>query len=339
MLKRIEATLAAAPGRVAAAVEDLVISERPDLVWCHLVAAHVGGHLFWDGSQVTRGRTLEEGGLEGTLDRLYELTDTALGRIAAAVGDDATLLVMCPIGMGPNVSRSDLLPGMVEAVLRNGAPAAETKPSGVWRLRGAVPTGLRAGIARVLPDRVALRLASGMATPSSWAETAAFTPPAEPIGAVQLNVRGRERDGCVDPADVPALVARLREGLCSFTDRPGDGRAVVAVHEAAAVVGDGPQADRFPDLLVEWNPASATAVDAAVSAAHGVVQRPGGPGGATGRSANHVSGEGWVLARPGPGTERVGNGGWRHVDIAPTVAALLGVELPDVDGVARLRSG
>jgi hypothetical protein len=337
MLKRMEATLAAAPGRVAAAVEALVPTVRPELVWCHLVAAHVGGHLFWDGSQVTRGRTLEEGGLGDALDRLYELTDAALGRIAAAVGDDATLLVTCPVGMGPNASRSDLLPGMVDAVLRDGPPSGETAPSGLWRLRAAVPTGLRANIARALPDRVALRLASGLAVTGSWSETMAFTPPAEPIGAVQLNVRGRERDGCVDPADVPALVARLREGLCSFADRPGGEPCVAAVHETASVLGEGPEAARFPDLLVEWSPTSATAVDAAVSPVHGVVQRPGGPGGATGRSANHISGEAWLLARPGPGAEPVGDGAWRHADIAPTVAALLGVELPDVDGVARLR--
>ena len=337
MLKRMEATLAAAPGRVAAAVEALVPTVQPDLVWCHLVAAHVGGHLFWDSSQVTRGRALEEAGLGDALDRLYELTDAALGRIVAAVGDDATLLVTCPVGMGPNSSRSDLLPGMVDAVLRDGPPPAETAPSGLWRLRAAVPTGLRANIARALPDRVALRLASNLATSGSWAETQALAPPAEPIGAIQLNVRGREREGCVDPADVPALVARLREGLCSFADRPGGGRSVAAVHESAAVIGEGPEAARFPDLLVEWNPSSATAVDAAVSPLHGVVQRPGGPGGATGRSANHVSGEAWLLAHPGPGTEPVGDGAWRHVDVAPTVAALLDVELPGVDGVARLR--
>jgi hypothetical protein len=337
MLKGIEATLADASGRAAAAVERLVERVRPDLVWCHLVAAHIGGHLFWDSSQVTRGRTLEEGGLGGALDGIYESTDAALGRIVAAVGDDATLLVMSPVGMASNASRSDLLPGMVEAVLRDGPPVDETEPSGLWRLRGAVPTGLRAAIARGLPDRVALRLASRLATGGAWSETMAFAPPAEPIGAVQLNVRGRERDGCVDPANVPALVARLREGLHSFADRPGGGPAVKAIHETAAVVGEGPLATRFPDLLVEWNPESATAVDAAVSPAHGVVVRPGGPGGATGRSANHVSGEAWMLALPGPGVEAVSNGPWRHVDVAPTVAALLDVELPDVDGVARLR--
>ena len=31
--------------------------------------------MLWDSSQVTRGRALEEAGLEGALDRLYELTD------------------------------------------------------------------------------------------------------------------------------------------------------------------------------------------------------------------------------------------------------------------------
>jgi hypothetical protein len=338
MLRRIDATLAAAPGRVAAAAERLVERVRPDLLWCHLVAAHVGGHLLWDSSQVTHGRTLEEAGLEDALDRLYELTDAALGRIVAAAGDDATLLVTCPVGMGPNASRSDLLPGMVEAVLSDDGPAAEeAEPSGLWRLRAAVPTGLRAGVARALPDRVALRLASGLASRDTGPETAAFALPGEPVGALQLNVRGRERDGCIDPADVDALIARLREGLLAFKDRPGGGASVAAVHEARVALGEGPGVDRFPDLLVEWSPAPATVVDAAVSPLHGVVRRPGGAGGATGRSANHVSGEAWVIAIPGAGAAANGDGDWRHADIAPTAAALLGVDLPNVDGVARLR--
>ena len=137
--------------------------------------------------------------------------------------------------------------------------------------------------------------------------------------------------------DVEALIARLREGLLSFADRPGGGPAVKAVHQARAALGDGPQTDRFPDLLVEWSPAPATAVDAVVSPVHGVVRRPGGPGGATGRSANHLPGEGWVLAIPGAGATAGDIDSWRHADIAPTVAALLGVDLPGADGVARLQ--
>jgi predicted AlkP superfamily phosphohydrolase/phosphomutase len=293
--------------------------------------------MLWDSSQVTGGRRLEEAGLDGALDRLYELTDAALGRIVAAAGEGATLIVTCPVGMGPNTSRSDLLPGLVEAVLSDGPPAREREPSGLWRLRGAVPTGLRAGVARALPDRVALKLASGLAARAIGPETLAFAIPGEPVGAIQLNLRGRERDGGVDPADADALIARLREGLLSFVDQPGGGPAVKAVHQARAAVGDGPETGHFPDLLVEWSPAPATAVEAAVSPVHGVVRRPGGAGGATGRSANHISGEGWVLAVAGAGASANGDASWRHADIAPTVAALLGVELPGADGVARLQ--
>jgi hypothetical protein len=337
LLRRMNATLARAPERLATAVERLVRDVRPDLLWCHLVAAHVGGHVLWDGSQLAQGQSLEQGGLGDALDRLYELTDLALGRIAAAAGEDATLLVTCPLGMGPNPSRSDVLPGMVDAVLGDGPRSEETDPTGLWRLRSAVPTDLRALIARAIPDRLALRLASGLATSRPWPETAAFAMHAEPMGAVQLNLRGREREGCVDSADAPALIARLREGLCSFRDRPGGGPAVAAVREWREVVGEGSGAAKLPDLLVEWSPQPSTAVDAVVSPVHGVVRRPGGPGGATGRSANHIPGEAWMLAIPGAGAAEIGDASWRHADIAPTVAALLDVQLADVDGVARLR--
>jgi predicted AlkP superfamily phosphohydrolase/phosphomutase len=336
MLRGVRTALARAPDRVAAAVERLLPRVQPDLLWCHLVAAHIGGHLLWDSSQLTRG-TLADAGLEGALDEIYELTDAALGRIVAALPDNATLLVICPVGMGPNASRSDLLPGMVDAVLREGPAPPTTRATGLWRLRGIVPTGLRAAVARALPDRVALRLASGLANRGNWTETPAFALPGEPVGAVQLNVRGREREGIVDPADVPALVARLCEGLMTFRDRPGGGPAVAAVHEAAAVLGEGPGLARLPDLLVEWSAAPATAVDAAESPEHGAVLRPGGAGGATGRPANHVSGEAWVLALPGTDATAVSDEQWRHVDVAPTVAALLGVELAGVDGVPRMR--
>jgi hypothetical protein len=335
-LRRRADVLAEAPGRVAAAAERLVERVRPDLLWCHLVGAHVGGHILWDSSQLAGGGSLEDAGLEDALDRIYELTDAALGRIVAAAGEDATLLVSCPVGMALNTSRSDLLPGMVEAVLGD-SPVEEAPPSGIWKLRGAVPTGLRAGIAQALPDRLALRLASRLASRAAGPDTPAFAVPAEPVGGVQLNLRGRERDGCVDPADAESLVQRLREGLLSFTDRPGGGACVAAVHEARTALGDGPRVGRFPDLLVEWSPASATQVDAAVSPAHGVVLRPGGSGGATGRCANHVSGEGWLIAIPGAGVAADGDGDWRHADVAPTAAALLGVDLPGADGVARLQ--
>ena len=261
MLRRMATTLSEASGRVATAAEQLVDRVRPDLLWCHLIAAHVGGHLFWDSSQVAGGRTLEEAGLGDALDGFYERTDEALGRIVAAAGDDATLLVVAGgHGRERQPQRPDGRHGRSGAAGRTGGRRNRTQR--------------RLAAARRRADRAARRRGAGDARSSGAApgeravdqrrrgETKAFAPPAEPIGAVQLNVRGRERDGCVDPADVPALVERLREGLLSFRDRPGGGPAVAAVHETRAVLGEGTEAERFPDLLVEWNPASATDVDA-----------------------------------------------------------------------------
>jgi hypothetical protein len=45
-----------------------------------------------------------------------------------------------------------------------------------------------------------------------------------------------------------------------------------------------------------------------------------------------------MLAVPGSAAVAVENGVWRHADLAPTVATLLGVDLPGVDGVPRLRA-
>ena len=108
--------------------------------------------MLWDSSQVTGGRALEEAGLDGALDRLYELTDAALGRIVAAAGEGRDADGHLPGRDGTNTSRSDLLPGMVDAVLSDGPPAQEREPRACGGCARAVPTGLRAAIARALPD-------------------------------------------------------------------------------------------------------------------------------------------------------------------------------------------
>jgi hypothetical protein len=116
------------------------------------------------------------------------------------VGTD--IIVLSPSGMGPNTSRSHLLPGMLAAVLANGrAPSKHShSPSGgsLWRIREIVPTGVRAWIARVLPDRWALEMAARLELRAvDWSETKAFMLPSDDAGYVRLNLRGRERDGVV----------------------------------------------------------------------------------------------------------------------------------------------
>ena len=337
LLKRMNATLARAPERLATAVERLVRDVRPDLLWCHLVAAHVGGHVLWDGSQLAEGQSLEQGGLGDALDRLYELTDVALGRIAAAVGEDATLLVTCPLGMGPNPSRSDMLPGMVDAVLGDGPVSGETDPTGLWRLRSAVPTDVRALIARAIPDRLALRLASGLATSRPWPETAGLRDarrahgrrPAQPARSRARGLRGRGRRAGADrPAARGPVQLHRQAGR-----RPRRGLRPRVARGRRRGRRDR-QAARPPGGV---EPA---AVD---RGRRGGLARP-----RRGAAAGRTWGRHRPVGEPHPrrgldagaaraGAAEAGDGSWRHADMRPTVAALLDVELADVDGVARLR--
>ena len=81
---------------------------------------------------------------------MHAAADEALGRILELLPDHTDVLVLSPSGMGPNTSRSDLLPGMVRRVLGEGSAEAGEAGDLVWRVRASVPTGLREAAARPL---------------------------------------------------------------------------------------------------------------------------------------------------------------------------------------------
>ena len=73
----------------------------------------------------------------------------------------------------------------------------------LWRLRAALPTGLRAWVARVLPNRLTLELTARLEMRGvDWTKTSAFMVPSGDCGYIRLNLRGRERDGIVSPEEV-----------------------------------------------------------------------------------------------------------------------------------------
>src|SRR5206468_12721150 len=223
--------------------------------WIGLLAGHLGGHMFWDLSQV-EGERLDAATrttLERALDDLYEHMDRAIGRMLAEV-PDADVIVTAPMGMGVNMSRVDLLPRMLEAVLDTGGTqrAQSRTERFLWSLRGTVPLGVRAKVADALHGplarEVTMRLSSfGV----DWSKTPAFMLPSDHFAQVRLNVRGRERDGIVDPDSVDELVDRLREGLLSFREPDGE-QPVVAVDRTRDLFDHGEFLDQLPDLVIRW---------------------------------------------------------------------------------------
>jgi predicted AlkP superfamily phosphohydrolase/phosphomutase len=335
--------LLGAPGRVAEAAELLLGEQEFDLAWLTFCAAHVAGHQFWDLSQLDAA-SLDPASsrvLGGTLDEVYRAVDAALGRVVAALPAGADLMVVSPVGMDVNTSRADLLPEMLRAILSpasapaSGSGAAEAPGGGsggsgsIWKLRAALPSGLRARVAAALPERMALDLTSRLEMRGvDWATTRAFAHPAENQGYIRLNLRGRERDGIVDPADADALMDEIAAGIRTFVDLDG-GRAVASVDRVADIFGTGDRAHQLPDLIVRWTDRPATTLGGVRSDRYGTVMRHGV---GSGRSGNHTEGDAWALVVPGTAHPVTPSRPPRLEDVAATAAAVAGADTSSMPG-------
>jgi predicted AlkP superfamily phosphohydrolase/phosphomutase len=335
-LVRLRDRLVAAPGRVADAAGDLLARGRFDLVWLTFSAAHLAGHQFWDLSQLDPASldAATRRVLERALEDVYAAVDRALARAVALLPAGCDVIVTSPVGMDVNTSRADLLPGMLAAVLA-GRPLGGSGAGSIWRLRGAIPARARGAIARALPDRAALALTSRLELRGvDWGSATAFAHPADNQGYVRLNLRGRERDGIVDPGDAESLAAEIASGLATFAD-PGGSPSVAEVIRVRDEYR-GERADRLPDLAVRWGDRPATRLAGVRSRRYGEVARSGS---ATGRAGNHTPDDGWALVVPGSSRWRDPGRPPRLVDVAATVCAVTGADPTGLPGEAMLDPG
>jgi predicted AlkP superfamily phosphohydrolase/phosphomutase len=328
--------LLAAPGRVADAITHVLARDGVyDFLLAVFSAAHLAGHSFWDLSHLSdadlaaaRARELER-----TLADVYVEVDAALGRIVAALPAGSDVVVFSPLGMGANTSRSDLLPQMLAAVLGKRPPSSSERSVGggaIWRVRSGLSVGARRAIGRAIPDGLSRELVARLYTRGlDWTDTRAFALPSDHTGYVRLNLRGREREGIVAPAEADALMDELAEGLSSFED-PDGSPSVAAVERIADVVGarDLERPDSLPDLIVRWSDRPATRLAGVASRRFGDVLREGA---ASGRSGNHTA-DAWAVVVPGTSEERRPGRRARIVDLSATVCAVVGAETEGLAG-------
>ena len=216
--------LAQAPGRLGDAAVGLLGERSFDLVWLTFLSTHIGGHQFWDLSQLDEDALdeSERALLLSTLPDMYSAVDRQLDRVLRALPEDADLIVVAPAGMGANTSRADFLGRMLTAVLEGTVPAERAASVPLWRLRAAVPTPARGVITRALgPTLARTVMARSSVAGVDWSRTKAFVVPSDHHGQIRLNLRGREREGIVDPSEADELCRQIAEGLLSFRDEDG----------------------------------------------------------------------------------------------------------------------
>ena len=330
-LQRLRNSMVAAPRRGADLVETILKREEFDLLWISLSAAHLGGHRFFDISRFAQEIELEQhNDFRNALKDIYRSVDEALGRIIQALPNDTDVIVLSPTGMGPNTSRSHLLPAMLDAVLADAAAEHRQSPAGssLWQIRSAIPANVRSWIAHALPDRWAVELAARLELRNvDWSTTRGFMIPNDDAGYIRLNLRHRERDGIVEPRDADVLLESIATGLQSFRNSDGS-PAVRKVFRVSELGFQGPCVAALPDLIVHWNDRIVEPLAGVSSPLYGEISSSGW---GTGRTGCHTD-DAWALVIPGCSKLKPLTKSPHIIDIAFTACAVLGVDTNGMRG-------
>ena len=331
-LRRLRDELITITARVAELADRLMRREAWDLCLVGFGALHRAGHRLWDLSCVDGDVSpAEHAELEHALRDVYVACDAAVGRLVVAADRDTAIVVFSLHGMGPNPSRADVLPAMLDRILSPAARGGDgsTRPGMVRRLLELVPREWRHRVKLWLPwswqDRLTVAALLGG---TDWTGARAFGLIADNLGYVRINTRGREPAGLVAPGEeYDRLCAEIADGLATFVDTDTGQPVVDRVMRIDALFPDGARRDRLPDLLVRWSDRMGPRKGGLVSPRYGSIAWPTPGASPDGRSGEHRP-EGFLLAA-GAGIAAGSTVDGAHIlDLAPTACSLLGVPPP-----------
>lgn len=252
---------------------------------------------------------------------VYVAIDTQMGRLMELAGPDAAVVFLSGTGMGPNFPGNHLLDEILAGLEgdRTNLARLVTKPARlIW--------------SKVLPAHIRARLRSKVVhveqsmIESDRKRRKAFVVPHNDIsGAIRLNLVGREPNGMVHSgAEADEFCDQLTRDLMELKNLT-TGEPMVQRVVRTADLYKGEHVEDFADLFVVWNKSGW--VTSVGSPKIGVIkQTPSGV-----RTGDHTPHGLFMASSPhiaaGHRQEPVS-----ILDLAPTVAALLGVELTDAEG-------
>lgn len=302
-----------------------------DLFFGVMGEGHCAGHQFW--ALHDAGHPWHDAAMRAEvgdpLRDVYRALDAAVGAHLARMGPDGTVVVHLSHGMRAHFDGTNVLDAVLWRLDRYASGDAGLGP--LTRASGAVagrmPARVRSGVWRAAAAgrrRLAARVPYGrFEEPIPWLGTRRWWAQLNDTvcGSVRLNLEGREPFGRVAARHRELALAwladRLRELVNVDTGEPAVAEVLFTDDHYLRTDGDS-----YGDLIVEWN--RRAPIDTVWSPATGVVHLPYEQW----RTGDHH--RGGLLAVRGPGIRPGRRPGTMPVlHVAPTLAATLGVEVPD----------
>lgn len=265
-------------------------------------------------------------GMEDAILRVYQRLDASVGALRDAAGD-AAVMVVSDHGFGGAGSGVVHLNNWLAARGYLSFSSQRGSLAKALALRLA-PQAIRGTLFRRFAKQAARAESRSRFAGIDWARTQAFSEELNYFPSVRVNLKGREPDGQVDPAEYNAFCEALCEHLESWEP--------VAKAWRREQLYDGPCAERAPDIILQL------AFENGYS--YSCLRSRGGPplrrleprefvgGKERGMNGTHRPTGLWLLSEPVAS---------RHAsleDVAPTVLALLGAAGPEMEGTSLTAS-
>ncbi len=282
--------------QVTRLTEWLLKRDRYDLFIMVFGAIHRAGHYLWDLSQIDRdGLSAEEcRKLENAMDDIYAACDAALGRIVAAA-PDMDVMAFAVHGMRANPGWNDVLPELLGGLDRSAEQAPERSLVRDY-LHSLRRSSFALKASRNLPPIVNRTISRVWAAKAhDWSKPRHFIVPSEVVGAIRLNVTGREPQGILSRADAASYAEELAAKIRALRDlETGEPIAQDVFLTDNLISEEAPFRHVLPDILVDW--ADHQLIDSlGVKTPGGAELRwPRGRRVTSGRSGDHRH-HGWVL--------------------------------------------
>jgi predicted AlkP superfamily phosphohydrolase/phosphomutase len=228
-------------------------------------APHCAGHIYWHDMDPLHPQHDPEDRhqLADTIEAVYRAVDREVGMMIEAAGPGVRVYAVSAHGMGPLYHASWNLPEMLDSwgygsESNRGQRREEPRRGSVnfWRiLRMALPGRLQYATYAALPQRLQNELVFRFYRGNrSWDRCRAFAVPNnDSVGAIRINLKGRDRNGIVEPG---AEYERICEDVCvalSELKDPASGRPVVSYVSRIQRELRGPYLDRLPDITARWD--------------------------------------------------------------------------------------
>ena len=281
---------------------------------------------------------------------VYTAIDHAIGELLQAAGDDCLVIVLLSHGMCARYGAQFLLPDILVRLgvgVAPGPPPVPRAGPGPGSLERLLEVGWRRTPDRVKdwlrpgPEQVRRARHRGDSLPR-WSldprlSRGFLVDNGLAVGGIRLNLRGREPQGLVSPgAEEQALSRQLMQDLEGIRNLDS-GRPMIRRVSRTADLYQGEYLSLLPDLLVAWSE-EALIGSATVGSGAGATVRLGSDQVGELIGTNHYCRTGdhrpeglFVAAGPGIGPGRLSRS-VSVMDFAPTLAALLDVEVPSPDG-------